>query len=566
MDTRCLGGKSKFSKQMGGIVLIVSRLWAAAFAATILFGTNAMAQEPQALVSGMNLERTLSPGENQAYTITLQEGGAVVGEADQHGIDLVIDVFGPDGKLIRTVDSPNGTEGPEPIDVIAFQAGLYRLVIHTLDPAAKPGKYVMKIERVLTLEENGRRMAEKNYPPALQALWRAYLTDPRAVENFVANRKGKGPIVEDVEGDARNARVTYLYYGDESADAVETAGGPHAGVGGIQLTRFMRTPLFFASEMVPKDARYRYGFGATQNRLVGPAKSIQLSEEIFTTDALNPETFAGLSVLAMPNAPAQPYIVKNASAPQGKLTSTTLKSAALKEDRTLTIYTPPGYDGRKDCELLILFDGDTYGGGSGALVPTPTILDNLIAANKVNPTVAVFVPNMGHRNRDLAGYNPSFADFIATEVVSWARKTYRIAAGPSHVVVVGSSLGGVAAGYCAFTHSEAIGNVLSQSGAFWVLKAWQDPNPADPWPLSVDSGDLISQFKNRERLPIRFYLEVGRFDQNGFSLGTNRELRDVLQLKGYAVTYKEFDSGHDYIWWRGSLADGLIALLAAQPN
>ncbi len=49
-------------------------------------------------------------------------------------------------------------------------------------------------------------------------------------------------------------------------------------------------------------------------------------------------------------------------------------------------------------------------------------------------------------------------------------------------------------------------------------------------------------------------------------LGTNRELRDVLLLKGYSVTYKEFDSGHEYIWWRGSFADGLILLLGRESD
>lgn len=135
----------------------------AALAAAILFWTSAAAraQEAQALTSGLNQERTLGPGENHVYAITLQEGSAVLGEADQHGIDLVIDVFGPDGKLIRTVDSPNGTEGPEPIDLTAFQTGLYKLVIHTLDEKAMPGKYVMKIDRVLTVGGNAQRMAQK---------------------------------------------------------------------------------------------------------------------------------------------------------------------------------------------------------------------------------------------------------------------------------------------------------------------------------------------------------------------------------------------------------------------
>jgi hypothetical protein len=104
----------------------------------------------------------------------LQEGEALTGEADQHGVDLVIDVYGPDGKPIRTLDGPNGSEGSEPIELTAFEPGRYDLVVHTLDAAAKPGRSVTKINRVLTAEENGRRLAEKDYPPALQGLWRSY--------------------------------------------------------------------------------------------------------------------------------------------------------------------------------------------------------------------------------------------------------------------------------------------------------------------------------------------------------------------------------------------------------
>jgi enterochelin esterase family protein len=53
-------------------------------------------------------------------------------------------------------------------------------------------------------------------------------------------------------------------------------------------------------------------------------------------------------------------------------------------------------------------------------------------------------------------------------------------------------------------------------------------------------------------------MEVGRFDA---LLGINREMRDVLLLKNYPVTYREFDGGHDYLWWRGSFADGLLSLI-----
>jgi enterochelin esterase family protein len=44
-------------------------------------------------------------------------------------------------------------------------------------------------------------------------------------------------------------------------------------------------------------------------------------------------------------------------------------------------------------------------------------------------------------------------------------------------------------------------------------------------------------------------------------LQSNRYMRDVLIAKGYDVTYHEYAGGHDYSWWRGLLADGLIALI-----
>jgi enterochelin esterase-like enzyme len=535
-------------------VVPMRRIGTAFAAATLLFtSASADTYKPTKLSAGFTEQRTLAPGENHAYTVSLDEGAAILGAADQQGVDLVIDEFGPDGKLIRTVDSPNGTNGPEPIDLTAFTSGEYKLVIHTLDPAAKPGKYTMKIERLVTSEANGLRLAEATYPPALLGLWQEYVKDPKAMDRFLATRKGKGPIIEEVKGDSNNVNVTYLYYGDENTEKAEVFGSARASVGGTQMQRFMHTPLFFGAETVPKDSRYRYGFIVTETRFVGPNHSIQISEERDPLDAFNPENFGGLSVLALPNAPPQSYVAASDSVPHGKLTSTSFKSAKMNEDRALTLYTPPGYDGKSAADLLIVFDGTTYDGNAASLIPTPTILDNLIAAKKIGPTVAVFVNNVD-RQRDLGGYAP-FADFIALELIPWVRANYRIGDGPGHVVLAGSSRGGLAASHCAFVHPEVAGNVLSQSGAYWVRN--NDAN-SPPWPITVDTGDLVLSIRNSPRVPVKFYMEVGRFDS---LLEINRELRDILLVKEYDVTYREFDGGHDYFYWRGSLADGLMALI-----
>ena len=105
-----------------------------------------------------------------------------------------------------------------------------------------------------------------------------------------------------------------------------------------------------------------------------------------------------------------------------------------------------------------------------------------------------------------------------------------------------------------------MGNVLSQSGAFWVRN--NDAN-SPAWPLTGDSGDVVLLFRSSPRLPGNVYIEVGRFDS---LVQLNREMRDVLLTKDYPVTYWEFDGGHDYLAWRGSLADGLIALIGLNKD
>jgi enterochelin esterase family protein len=508
------------------------------------------------LLSGMHLERDLGPADQHTYTLELSAGGGVVAEADQNGVDLVVDVIDPDGNKLKTIDSPNGAFGPEPIDITALRGGVYTFVVHTLHDDAKPGKYVMRVDAVLDPAANAQRLAKSRYGNSgLYALWLEAQTDPHAVENFVASRKGKGPMVEAIPNDSANLRVTYFFYGDEFTEAVRENGGPHAATGGMLMRRFLETPLFYASEIVPNDARYTYGFAWIETQSVGAAT---VSEDHFGNDPLNPNVFNGSSVMAMPNAPAQTYTTARDDVPKGTLTAAKLDSAAMKESRDFSVYTPAGYDGKTDNDLLIAFDAGIYGAGSAAdtLIPTPTILDNLIAAKRIAPTIAVLVRNP-NRTRDL-GMNPSFADFIANELVPWVRKHYRIADGPQHVVVAGSSRGGFAAAFCAFQHPEAIGNVLSQSGSFWIVKDYNGP---PRYPFSERSGDLIAAFQSSKRLPIRFYIEIGRFDNGIAMLPMNRELRDILITKGYDVTYNEFDSGHDYLWWRGSFADGLIALL-----
>src|SRR5262249_15704349 len=179
-------------------------------------------------------------------------------------------------------------------------------------------------------------------------------------------------------------------------------------------------------------------------------------------------------------------------------------SVILKEERVVSIYTPAGYETEGGTYgLLVLFDGEAY----RSEVPTPTILDNLVASKKIQPLVALLVDSGETRDRDLQCSAP-FADFLAKELLPWARQRYRLTPDPKHTIVSGSSYGGLSAVYCAFRHPEVFGNVLSQSGSFGYYPGWDSGDRADYSPF----GWLTRQFVTTRNLPIRFYLEAGLFE------------------------------------------------------
>jgi enterochelin esterase family protein len=83
-----------------------------------------------------------------------------------------------------------------------------------------------------------------------------------------------------------------------------------------------------------------------------------------------------------------------------------------------------------------------------------------------------------------------------------------------------------------------------------------------------DEAWLIRQFVVNPKLPLRLYLEVGLLERssNDDMVVMNRRMRDVLEAKGYEVAYSEYNGGHDYICWRGSLSDGLVWLTGTQTQ
>lgn len=367
-----------------------------------------------------------------------------------------------------------------------------------------------------------------------------------ALERFWAEAKGNAPLVEKFPNKEDLLLVTFLWRGGSGTSSVLLQGGPPTPPQ-KWLTRLADTDLWFRTDPMPEDARFTYGYEVRTNQ------NISLEVDA-VPDALNNRSFDGRTFVELPAARPQPWIERLPGVPEGKITLSKIESKCLGAERDIGVYTPAGYSSKgKPCNILIVFDGQAY----HELVPLPVILDNLIAQAQISPTIAIGIPNPTHeiRQRDLHCYDP-FADFVAKELIPWARKHYNISTDPRRAVVAGSSAGGLTAAFCAFRYSKVFGNALSQSGSFWYAPGQSDSVPD----YLQDRGWLTRQFVSSPRLPVRFFIETGRFEIQAQVLDHHR-IRDVLETKGYAVIYREYNGGHDYFNWRGTFGDALIALL-----
>ena len=372
------------------------------------------------------------------------------------------------------------------------------------------------------------------------------------------------PLVEPIDGDTANVLFTFVWRGDSATRHVALVNAAVASDAPAEalLAHVAGTNVWYRSYPARADVRFAYELSPNDNLVPFDevtdwgARSATFRRDPFNARVYHATIFGrDVSYAEGPRAPAEEWIAARASVPKGRVEQTTLASKILGTTRDVWIYTPAGYDslsrGSDRLPLLLTFDGGEY----VESVPGPTILDNLIAAKRIAPMVAVFVGSPeGQRDIEL-GANERHAEFIATELMPWVRTRVRIAASPQRNVVAGSSLGGLAAAFVAHRHPELFGNVLSQSGAF-MYSAADDPR----------AERLTRDIAAAPRREIAFYLEAGIFEAGRFMKGvdlltSNRHLRDTLRAKGYRVTYTEFAGGHSDLNWRSGFPRGLIALI-----
>ncbi len=156
-------------------------------------------------------------------------------------------------------------------------------------------------------------------------------------------------------------------------------------------------------------------------------------------------------------------------------------SNILKNDRTLILYLPPGYDQHPEARYPVLYmqDGQNLFDESTSFAGVEWRMDEaaqkLIANDEVNPFIIVGIYNTPDRTAEFTpppmvtanstARGDLYARFIVEGIKPYIDKTYRTQADRAHTLIGGASMGGLISLYTAQTHPETFGGIV-------VLSPW----------------------------------------------------------------------------------------------
>lgn len=307
----------------------------------------------------------------------------------------------------------------------------------------------------------------------------------------------------------------------------------NSGVG----TNIPNSTIWIWKTRFPKDARLDY--------------KILVNDKNWIIDPTNPyQQWSGVgggspnSELRMPEWKPDPVSKFTDGIARGTLEKDLLfDSKILGYQITYSIYYPAGYSTISSSPILYVTDGYEY--LHERMGNMSVILDNLIALQQIQPPVVIFIDHREPVNRsnnrrmqELA-MNSTYLNFLSDEFIPTIEQQMNLSVSPAWRGILGTSMGGLAAAYFAFSKPSLFGLVGIQSPAFWF------------------KPDIYRLCEKAETQPVKVVITSGNInDTREGSL----KMKAILEKNTCACDYIEISQGHSWGNFRDLIDDILISL------
>ncbi|ELY4855872.1 esterase family protein [Cronobacter turicensis] len=267
---------------------------------------------------------------------------------------------------------------------------------------------------------------------------------------------------------------------------------------------------------------------------------------------VKPQRQPNTSLILVPGS-----IIDDRAVPHGDLRTLTYHSGALKSERRVYVWTPPGYS-RESEPLPVLYFYHGFGDTGLSAVTQgriPQMMDNLLAEGKIKPMLVVIpdtetdiadaVPENfppAERRKDFYPINARAADKeLMNDIIPLIGQRFNVRQDAQGRALAGLSQGGYQALVSGMTHLQSFGWLASLSGVTTATV------PNDDVTKQLSRADEVnSQLRN-------FTLVVGEKDSV-----TGRDiagLKTELERDGVKFDYHVYPGlGHEMAVWRPAYA------------
>lgn len=220
-----------------------------------------------------------------------------------------------------------------------------------------------------------------------------------------------------------------------------------------------------------------------------------------------------------------------------------INSKILNYQVTFSIYLPTGFEKAGTLPVIYVTDGYEY--LHPQLGNMTTVLDNLIAEKKIKPIAAVFVDHRepinrsNNRRMNELAMNSQYLDFFTNELMPEIERNFPVSKLASERGIMGTSMGGLAATYFAFTKPGVFGLVGIQSPAFWT------------------KPQIYQLCTNQVAPSVKISMTSGVINDTSKE---SRKMKEVLEANSCIYHYREVNEGHSWGNWRNLIDDVLIDL------
>jgi enterochelin esterase-like enzyme len=326
----------------------------------------------------------------------------------------------------------------------------------------------------------------------------------------------------------------------------------------------LRGDWMTASEPVKLEKDKQGVWAATIGPLVPDFYSYTFSVDgVKTIDPKNPTIKQGLSsvdsMFFLPGKEAD--FQDNKKVPHGEVRKVWYPSSTLGAQRSMHVYTPPGYDNGKDRYpvLYLLHGSGDEDSGWSTIGRAGFIIDNLLSDKKAKPLIVVMpngsMPRPANRSEDAearAALRKQFTNELLNDVIPVVEKNYRVLADSEHRALAGLSMGG----------AQTLGVVLSHPEKFAYVAVWSAGIRESADEFAKQHAAFLSDPARINKQIKLFSVCVGDKD---FALAGSKNLSEALKKHGIKNELHVSGGGHTWINWRHYLNELAPRLFQDRP-